>query len=172
MLTKKSVISVVVLFLMIISGSLISYAQTKIRIGTYDSRMIAIAYYNSKYFKLMPEVRQKMKDAKEKNDTIEIQRIEREMPLRQAYMHEQGFGKGSVCYMMDDIKGNVSELAKFEKLDIIVSKYELNFVGSNFETIDISEKLANLFEPTMDVKTMFQDLQNNEPVKDAYLLDD
>jgi len=61
MFALKSIISVLVLFLLIIAGNINSYAQTKIRVGTYDSRLIAVAYYNSKYFKLLPEVKERMK---------------------------------------------------------------------------------------------------------------
>jgi len=172
MFALKSIISVLVLFLLIIAGNINSYAQTKIRVGTYDSRLIAIAYYNSKYFKLLPEVKERMNIAKEKNDTVTISSISKEMPLRQSYMHEQLFGKASVCYIIEEIKDKVSEFVKKEKLDFIVSKWEMSFINPNFEIVDISLKLANLFEPSKDLSQMMNDLNNNEPVKDAFLIED
>jgi hypothetical protein len=113
-----------------------------------------------------------MKTAKEKNDTIEIANIDKEMNLRQRMMHEQGFGKGSVSYIMDEIKDKMSELAKNEGLNIIVSKWELNFNSTDGEIIDISEKVANLFEPTKDMRDIYQEFLKNEPVKDAFLIED
>ena len=172
MFSFKSFVLFFIIFLLVFISIEKSYSQNKIRVGIYDSRFIAVAYYNSKYFKLMPEVTQKMKTAKEKNDTTEMSNINKEMSLRQRFIHEQGFGKGSVCYIIEEMKDKISELAKNEKLNIIVSKWELNFKGSNVEIIDITEKIANLYEPTNNIKEMIKDFNNNEPVKEAFLLDD
>jgi hypothetical protein len=172
MSVSKTFLTAIVLSLFIFSAGINSYAQTKVRVGTYDSRLIAIAYYNSKLFKLPGEVREKMKAAQEKNDTVTISAISKEMPLRQRYMHEQGFGKASVCYLIEEIKDKVAEYVKKEKLDFIVSKWEMSFINPNYEVVDITLNLANLFEPSMDVGKMIPEMNSNEPVKDAFLLDD
>jgi len=168
----KTLILIFIFALMIFSGSNNVYAQTKIRVGTYDSRLIAVAYYNSKFFKLTSEARERMKAAKDTNDSTEISNITKEMSLRQRMIHEQGFGKGLVCYIMDEIKDKISDLAKNEKLSIIVSKWELSFNSSDIEVVDITEKVANLFESGQDIKAMILEFQKNEPLKDAFLLED
>jgi hypothetical protein len=94
------------------------------------------------------------------------------MSLRQRMMHEQCFGKGSVCYLLDEIKDKISELAKNEKLNIVISRWELNFSGANAEIVDITEKIANLLEPSKNTTEMITGFRNKEPVKDAYLLED
>jgi len=174
MFAVKPVISFLILSMLILTGSMDVYAQSKLRIGTYDSRVIAVAYYNSAYFKLLPEVTERMKVAQDKKDTTEVSNINKEMSLRQRMMHEQGFGKGSVCNLMDEIKDKITELAKNEKLGIIVSKWELNFNIPAAEIVDITEKVAMLFEPKNNIKEMISDFQKNspEPVKDAFLLED
>jgi len=172
MFSKKSFFTAIILSLLISSAGINSYAQSKVRVGTYDSRLIAVAYYNSKLFKLPSEAREKMKVAKEKNDTATMSSIGKEMTLRQRYMHEQAFGKASVCYLIEEIKDKVSDFTKNENLDFIVSKWEMSFTNPNFEVVDITLKLANLFEPLKDMKEMMSDLNNNEPVKDAFLLED
>jgi hypothetical protein len=113
-----------------------------------------------------------MKAAKEKNDTAEMSKINNEMTLRQRYMHEQGFGKATVCYLIEQIKDKVAEYVKKEKLDFIVSKWEMSFINPNFEVVDITLSLANLFEPSQDMSQMMGDLKSNEPVKDAFLIED
>jgi len=144
--------------------------QNKIRIGTYDSRAVAVAYFNSPYGKqLMGNLQKKNREALETKDTLELKKLSREGEMRQAIMHEQGFGTGSVKDLLAAIKDKIGILAKSENLDIIVSKYELNYSGSNSIVLDITEKLTNLFEPNKRFKMMLPDLMKTEPVKDAYL---
>jgi hypothetical protein len=150
--------------------------QEKIRIGTYDSRAVAVAYFNSPYGKhileLMGDLQKRKKEALEAKDTVKTKRLIREGEMRQAMMHEQGFGTGSVNDLLVAIKDKIGSLAKSENLDIIVSKYELNYSNSNSIVIDITEKLTNLFEPNKRFKSMLPDLLKNEPIKDAYLIED
>ena len=172
MSVPKMFLKLFVLFLFVFAAGVNSYSQSKVRVGTYDSRLIAIAYYNSKLFKLPSEAFEKMKAAKEKNDTAEMSKINNEMTLRQRYMHEQGFGKATVCYLIEQIKDKVAEYVKKEKLDFIVSKWEMSFINPNFEVVDITLSLANLFEPSQDMSQMMGVLKSNEPIKDAFLIED
>ena len=168
------IIPFVILFLYLVQNS--APGQEKIRIGTYDSRAVAVAYFNSPYGKkvmeLMGNLQKKKKEAQEAKDTVQIKKLNREGEMRQAIMHEQGFGTGSVKDLMDAIKDKTGLLAKGENLDIIVSKYELNYSGPNSLVIDITEKLTDLFEPNKRFKTMLPSLLKNEPVKDAFLDED
>jgi len=151
-------------------------AQEEIRIGTYDSRAIAVAYFNSSYGKqvmeLMGNLQKQKRESLEVIDTMKIKKLNKEGKMRQAIMHEQGFGTGSVKDFLVVIEDKIELLAKSENLDIIVSKYELNYSNSNCIVIDITEKLANLYEPNKRFKTMLPDLLKSEPVKDAYLIED
>jgi hypothetical protein len=148
-------------------------AQSKLRIGTYDSRAVIVAYANSKHFKNPTgDLMAKMKTAKEKNDTKEIARLEREGQLRQAMMHEQGFGTGSIRNVMETVREKTALLANKEKLDIVVSKWELAYIASDAELIDITEKVADFFGPNEKMKPMIREMMKQAPVKDAYLIED
>ena len=110
-----SVITVICLALisMVLFGTERTNAQTTKRIGTFDSRAVAVVYYNSKYFKNPVEsLMSEMKTAKEKGDKKAIAKIEREGSLRQVMMHEQGFGKGSINNIIDIVKDKMAFLAK------------------------------------------------------------
>jgi hypothetical protein len=168
------IIPFVLFFLYVSQNS--ALGQVEIRIGTYDSRAIAVAYFNSSYGKqvmeLMGNLQKQKREALESNDTMKIKKLNREGELRQAILHEQGFGTGSVKDLLVVIEDKIELLAKSENLDIIVSKYELNYSNSNCNVIDITEKLANLFEPNKRFKAMLPDLLKSKPVKDAYLDED
>ncbi len=152
------------------------YAQNKLRIGTFDSRAIAIAYFNSEYASASMEQFRKIKndyrEAIENKDTVKSKKLEREGQMRQAMLHEKGFGTGSVRDCMAAIKDKVDNFAHQEKFDVIISKWELNYFNSNAEIVDITEQLANLFQPKIKVKDMLNELMKSEPIKDAYLIED
>lgn len=170
-----SVITVICLALisMVLFGTERTNAQTTKRIGTFDSRAVAVVYYNSKYFKNPVEsLMSEMKTAKEKGDKKAIAKIEREGSLRQVMMHEQGFGKGSINNIIDIVKDKMAILAKNENLTAIVSKWELVYSGTDVELVDVTEKITDFFEPNEKMKEMVKEVLKSEPIKDAYLIED
>lgn len=168
----KSLFVFSILAILVLSSAGDSFSQSKIRIGTYDSRMVAVAFYNSKYFNMREDAKKRMDVAREKNDTVEINNIMKEMPLRQRFMHEQAFGKGSVSWIMDAFKEKISGVAEKEKVGIVVSKFELLCYTKDTELIDITLKLCDIFESSVDLKQMYTEMQAVEPIKDAFLIED
>lgn len=160
----------------IMNFSMPYYAQSKFRVGTYDSRAVAIAYLNSTYnrniMKTIKELNVKMQNAKQENDSSLIKKLNFEGPVRQAILNEKGFGTGSVRFEILEIKDKIDSLAKAEKIDLVVSKWELNYSDPGCEVIDITREIASLFKPNDRFKKMLQDILKSEPVKDAYLIED
>ncbi|MBI4810364.1 MAG: hypothetical protein HY800_02765 [Ignavibacteriales bacterium] len=168
-----AIILVVFASLCILGSSYNSNAQTKQRIGIFDSRSVAIVYANSKFFKSpYPEIKKRMDAAKEKKDTKEIAKIEYEAKLHQAILHDQGFGKGSVNTILDMYKDKIASIAKAENLNVVVSKWELVYNNSDFELVDITNKIVDLFEPSEKIKENIKEMPQHEPVKDAFFIDD
>jgi Skp family chaperone for outer membrane proteins len=168
-----AIILVVLVSLCILGCSSNSSAQTKQRIGIFDSRSVAIVYANSKFFKSpYPEIKKRMEAAKEKNDTKEIAKIEYEAKLHQAILHDQGFGKGSVNTITDLYKDKIAAIAKAENLSAVVSKWEVVYSNPDIELIDITDKIAAFFEPSDKMKETIKEVPQHEPVKDAFFIDD
>lgn len=150
-----------------------SAAQNKLRVGVYDSRAIAVACFNSSMHKdPMVDLRNKMKTARDANDTKTISEIEWEAVIRQAIGHDKGFGSGSVMTEIEIVKKELSELAKKEKLDLVVSKWELAFKGEKTEIIDITDKIARFFKPDNKVLGWLEEFKKKAPIKEAYLIRD
>jgi len=152
------------------------FGQTKIKVGVYDSRAVMLAYFNSGYNKslmqTLKELNVKKQKAKQDNDTVAMKRLNFEGPTRQAILHEKIFGTGSVRNEVIEIKAKIDSLAKAENIDIVVSKWELNYVNPNFETVDITEQITSLFKPDQRFGKMLKELLKTEPTKDAYLIQD
>lgn len=160
---------ILLLFALIISAISIVNAQT--RIGVYDSRCIAIWYFNSGEFSgKMKDLMASLKLAKEKNDTIQVKSIEEKGQLMQRIAHDKGFGRGSVAEILENRKSELAELAKNEKLSAIVSKWEVNFSSSEIELVDVTLKLLELLKAPDQIKKYYQDMKSQEPIKDAFLM--
>lgn len=169
-----SLIGLILLGLFISSGNKTN-AQTKVRIGVFDSRAVAIVFYQSKFSNVKENfgaLHTKMKEAKEKDDKDAIKKIEREATLRQAMMHQQGFGNGSINGITETVKDKMAELAKTENLSAIVSKWELVFSGADIELVDVTAQVVDFFEPDEKMKEIIKEVKQSEPIKDAYLIDD
>lgn len=150
-------------------------AQTTQWIGVFDSRAVAVAFYNSKFSdtqQIFQSLGSQMQEAKSKDDKEAISKLEREATLRQAMMHEQGFGKGSINNITETVKDKMTQLAKDENLSAIVSKWELVFNDTDVELVDVTEKIVDFFEPNEKIKSMTKEIMQSEPIKDAYLIED
>lgn len=143
------------------------------RIGIFDSRAVAIACANSPTFNKIPAMlSERMRAAKEKGDKKEIAAIEREGMLHQVMMHEQGFGKGSVIGMLALVKDSIAALAVRENVALVVSKWEVVYSARDIELVDLTEKITEFFQPTERVKGWLKDVSKQEPIENAFLIQD
>ncbi|MEJ2105044.1 MAG: hypothetical protein P8X47_10775 [Ignavibacteriaceae bacterium] len=168
-------IFVLVISILLIIPAEVTNAQTVIRIGVFDSRAVAVAYYNSDFSntkEIFQSIATQMQEAKSKDDKQAIAKIEREATLRQAMLHEQGFGTGSVINITETVKDKLTQLANDENLSAIVSKWEISFNNNNVALIDITEKIVHFFDPNDQMKDMVKEIMQTEVVKDAYLIED
>jgi hypothetical protein len=146
---------------------------TKLRIGVYDSRAVAVAYANSPEFseslKGMQADYQKAKAAKEEKT---MKQIEGRMKLRQLRMHEQGFSTGSVADIMAKVKGALPDVARKAGVQAIVSKWELNYQSPDVETVDVTDEVAGLFHASDKGRKWVKEIRAKAPVPMDDITDD
>ena len=167
--------SVLIIIAAIIYCLPVNPQTTTIRIGVFDSRAVGIAWFNSSVsssHERADVLNSRMKEAIEKNDSDAIASLEREAKLRQAMQHEMAFGTGSIRFVLEEIKDKISQIAKENNLSVVVSKWEINCPADNVELVDITDKIADIFQPDERVKGWLKEMKNVEPVKEAYLIDD
>lgn len=170
---RTTILAVLALGLALATLALRPAADVPMRIGVFDSRAVAVACANSSSSRAVhAKLMERMKVAKEKGDAKEIAAVEREGMLRQVMMHEQGFGKGSVTAMTALVKDSIAALAVSENLSLVVSKWEVVFSAKDVELVDVTEKVAGFFQPNERVKGWLKDLSKQEPIEDAYLIQD
>ena len=137
----------------------------KLRVGVYDSRVIAVAYGNSAEFQdnLKP-VREEYDKAKKDGDEKRMKEIDERMKLQQRRLHEQGFSTGSVIGIMAKVKDALPAVAKEAGVQIIVSKWELNFHSPEVEVVDVTDQVAALFHTSERGRKWLKQIPSKPPI--------
>ncbi|MCL5992494.1 MAG: hypothetical protein M1419_10415 [Bacteroidetes bacterium] len=165
-----------VLFIMLIASLMLTselIAKGKQRIGVYDSRVIAICWFQSNEGqKDMMSLREEYNTAQAKGDTVTAKKLSEKGQLTQRILHDKGFGRGSVAEIIEKKLNELKELAKKEKLMAICSKWELNFSSPDVELVDITMNVLDMFKASDKVKKMVEEMKGIEPIKDAFFLED
>ena len=140
-------------------------AEEKLRVGTYDSRAIAIAYVRSEPVKqLVSNHFEKLNKAKEEGDEKLVKELE---ALGQAYQqeqHQQGFSIASVADYLEKVKAELPNLAADTGVDIIVSKWELVYRNPSIEIVDVTSHLVKLFNPDDRTLKIVEELLKQAPI--------
>jgi Skp family chaperone for outer membrane proteins len=147
--------------------------ETTLRIGVYDSRAIAVAYGNSAEFrKSVDAVKADYQKAKEAKDDKRVKEIETQMKAKQRRLHEQGFSTGSVATIMASIKDSLPEVAKKAGVDVIVSKWEVNYQAPGIKVVDVTDDLVALFHVSEKGLEWIKGVKTHAPVPIEQITDD
>lgn len=118
---------------------------TKIRIGTYDSRAIAIAYVSSRF----NPVKERMADyekAKAAGDKVKMKELESWGEEFQRQLDFQGFGRVPVDDLLAPARDQVSKLGRERQLAAITMSCD--FTSGDVELVDVTDDLVKLYAPT------------------------
>jgi Skp family chaperone for outer membrane proteins len=162
---KKSPI-VIVIILFLVSGIALSQQESgKLRIGTFDSRCIALAYGRSADFmREIDSMKSTLAVAKKDSNKEKIEELEQLGPTKQVLLHQQVFSNGSVINILEKVKDKFPAIAKENNLKMILSKWEIMFVDESIDLIDITDQLVSLFNPDEQTKKIIENIKSMEPV--------
>src|ERR1035437_10096947 len=153
-----------------------TFAQSKentVRVGVYDSRAIAVAYGNSAEFrKSLEAVTADYKQAKAAKDDKRVKEIDAQMKAGQRRSHEQGFSTGSVANIMAKIKDSLPGVAKKAGVDVIVSKWEVNYQSPGVKVVDVTDDLVALFHVSEKGLEWAKGIKTQQPVPLEQITDD
>jgi len=148
-------------------------SPASVRIGTYDSRAIAIVFVNSaEHMKFLAGLQAEITEAKAaKNDTLTRQKA-KTMEAYQVLMHLRGFSVGSVSDILEKRKAEVDSVAREAGVWTIVSKFELIQSGTGEDVVDVTLPLARIFKPSEQQLKLISQLQGQQPLPmlDALLI--
>jgi hypothetical protein len=117
---------------------------TKIRIGTYDNRAIALAFFASR-FNPTAEKRAAYEKAKAAGDQAKMKELEAWGPRFQRQLHFQTFGRAPVDDLLEPVKDRIAKLARDKQLAAITMNCD--FTSEQVELVDVTEDLVKLYDP-------------------------
>jgi len=140
-------------------------APAKVRIGTFDSRAVAIAYARSAMFApILKSWKDKYEKAKaEKNEAV-IKECEAWGPNYHKLQMLQGFSIASVADIMEKVKESLPKVAQEAGVDMIVSKWELAYQNPSFEIVDVTSYLVKIFNPDDQTLKIIEELSKQPPI--------
>ena len=175
MKTQKYVLSILLAVLLIVPFNL--WAQEKeipmegktsksiLRVGTFDSRALAMAYYRTAEFvQYMQELRAEHEKAKAAGDEKRVKELEVKGSAQQELIHKQGFSTWPVDNILEKIKGKIPEIAKQADVNVIVCKWDIVYQQNGVEFIDVTDLMVNPFNPDEATLKIIKDIQKLDPV--------
>jgi hypothetical protein len=151
------------------AGDAAGQSGKSMRVGTFDSRAVALAYYRK--FCKSPEFTARMKKLKEEHDQAKAagddakaERLEAEGRGGQAHTHAQVFGSAPIDEILTKIKDRLPEIAKQAGVDLIVSKWTITYRSADARFVDVTEPMAKLFQPDEATLKMIREVPKHQPL--------
>ena len=146
-------------------GSAETAEKAKLRVGTFDSRAVAIAYFNSemrqKHTRQLMDEYEKAKATKDQEKITQLEALRHSNEVR---VHQQGFGTASVANILTEIKEQLPGIAQEAGVDVLVSKWDLAYQSPSAELVDVTDLLIKPFHPNERVLGWIKDLKQHPPV--------
>ena len=123
-------------------------AQESPRIGTFDSRAIAVAYATSPQHRAtLDALVAERNRAKADGRVDRVRELEAEGAARQERLHEQGFGTADVGELLASIRDEIPAIAEQAGVELIVSKFDVVWQAKGTEFVDVTDLLVETFHP-------------------------
>lgn len=160
---KTAFFSVVCLCVFFLSVSCI-FGQS-LKIGTFDSRAVALAFWRSPAgMGHIDSLRQEYANAESKGDQELLEELKHKLPGLQVRMHLQVFSTGTVQDILRKIEDKISEIAESAGVSLVVSKWEIEYANPAIEKVDLTSDLVALFNPDEAVLNMLTEMCKQDPV--------
>lgn len=154
-------------FLLIFTGFCDALAENhapdseKIRVGTYESRAVAIAYAASR-FNLLKDKMADYERAKATGDQERMKELEILGKEHQRQLHFQGFGRVPVGDLLELVKEQVAKIGRERRLAAITMSCD--FTSNEVELVDITDELVKLFEPSEKTLEHVRQIRKVKPI--------
>jgi hypothetical protein len=177
----KTAIALIAILIMLVLGCVSSrftpaadakpLAADAIRVGTYDSRAIAVAFVHSRWGNERYEAKKKEMDkAKAAGDTEKIAELKAWGKAQQHKKHLQGFSTAPVHEYLEKVKKDLPKVAKTANVDVIVSKWEFDYQRKKIKTVDVTDAIVKLYDPSEKTLKTIEQLRKHKPVTEEDLL--
>jgi hypothetical protein len=133
-------------------------ADEKVRVGIFDARSVAIAYFRSDVHRKYLEGRvAEARQFREAGDHVKANLIERQMRDLQSEAHRQVFGVGPYTPLAERLKGLLEPVARRGGLKAVGP--EVFFVADGVESVDVTEELLSALGADEKTRQVIDDMR-------------
>lgn len=140
-------------------------APPETRVGVYDSRAVAIAWYRSAEFRAsMGELAREHARATESGDAARAAELEARAAARQEQAHRQGFGAAPIDDVLARVASDLPGVRSRAGVVALVSRWD---PGAPAEGgTDVTDALVALFHPDAETGRVAREIRSSPPVAD------
>jgi hypothetical protein len=136
-----------------------------VRIGTFDSRAVALAFWRSdEGMGVLDGVSVELQKAREAGDEARVRELEAKGPAIQIRMNQQVFSTGTVTDILKRVQVQIPVVAENSGVSPVVSKWQITYQDPSVEMIDITMELVSLFSSTEDILARVKRVMETEPI--------
>ena len=137
-------------------------AEPKLRIGTYVSQAVAIAYYRSELFnKQMADFKAESEKAKAEGRIDEARKLSGKSQALQKQAHRQVFGREPVGDILAYIEDDLPQIARDAAVQAIAGN--VSYHGPGVQTVDITDALVQQFNPSAETLESIKNFRSHMP---------
>jgi hypothetical protein len=139
--------------------------KAKLRVGTYDSRAIVIAYAHSTEFnQQIKKLKADRDKAKADGNEKKVKELEEQGRSGQQMFHMQGFSIAPVDDILEHIKDKIPAIAKQAGVDLIVSKWAIAYQTPDADLVDVTDLMIKPYSPNEKALDIVKELKKHQPI--------
>lgn len=147
--------------LALLLGSLTLDAQP-FKVGTFDSRGVALAFYNSEYWAgVLKAKRAELESAKQAGNQGKVAELEKWGQGQQDLAHKQVFGSAPIPNVLEHLAPAFPEIAKAAGVAGIVS--EVQYADSSVQKVDVTMNILDWLKSSERTRAMVKGLKTVPP---------
>jgi len=138
-----------------------------VRIGIYDSRAVAYAWFSSgRHQKQLRELIQNARVAKAGGDTNRFKELAAALRRQQDEIHREGFSTAPPSEALAELKNRLPEIQKTAGVSALVSKWDDAALAKylDAEKVDVTDWLVHEFNPTAKQLKTISELEKSKPL--------
>lgn len=137
----------------------------KVRVGTFDSRAVALAHFGSMVKKgWLEKLYADYEKAKAANDKDLAKQLEEKGNAQQKRLHEQVFGTAPVDDALEAVKREIPAVARSAGVDVVVCMHDVVYREPSVEFVDITDQIVDLFDPDEETLEKIHAIRKHAPV--------
>ena len=134
-----------------------------VRVGTFDTRGVALAYGRSEEFlSYVESLKTERSDAEARGDSERVAELDALGPRLQDELHKQVFGGAPIPDILAMIEDDLPDIAEAAGVDLIVA--DPLYLAPDAEMIDITRHMAAPFDPDEKTLEILDELLDRPPV--------